>query len=415
MKVAVIGAGPAGLVAARECMREGCEVVVFEAGHAVGGVWVYGDKVDDDPLSQAASATVHSSLYQSLRTNIPRDLMAYSDYTFDSRGGGNDRWQRFPHHTCVQQYLENFARKFDIVDRVRFSCRVTHVQQNAGNWRVITTETDDVFDGVVVCNGHYARPRVPPIAGLKNFKGQLLHSHNYRRPRDVEGRRVAVWGSAASGLDLAYELDAQEIHWIGPAFHEKVRLDDRRIGYPSLDAIDGEGLLRLGNDLIAVDSLLFCTGYHYDFPFFDDMFVSVDEDWVNPLYEDIVPPHATNLGFIGLPFLIIPFPVFEMQAKWYARQLTGSFDLPSFEVMHASIDERKELLSSQGVLKRHYHRLGDHQISYYNRLAKQCGESSIPDWFVQTWREVGKLREEHSRNYKDVSFSVRGPTVCLPA
>ena len=67
----------------------------------------------------------------------------------------------FSHHTCVQQYLENFARKFDIVDRVRFSCRVTHVQQNAGNWRVISTETDDVFDGVVVCNGHYAASSPP--------------------------------------------------------------------------------------------------------------------------------------------------------------------------------------------------------------------------------------------------------------
>ena len=117
------------------------------------------------------------------------------------------------------------------------------------------------------------------MQALKNFKGQLLHSHNYRRPQDVEGRRVAV-GSAASGLDLAYELDPGDS--LDRAGHEKVRLDDRRIGYPSLDAIDDEGRLRLGNDLIAVDSLVFCTGYHYDFPFLDDIFVSVDEDWVNP-------------------------------------------------------------------------------------------------------------------------------------
>ncbi|SVC71725.1 uncharacterized protein METZ01_LOCUS324579, partial [marine metagenome] len=47
MKVAVIGAGPAGLVSARECLRQGCEVVVFEASESVGGVWVYSEKVED--------------------------------------------------------------------------------------------------------------------------------------------------------------------------------------------------------------------------------------------------------------------------------------------------------------------------------------------------------------------------------
>ncbi len=41
-KIAVIGAGPAGLTVAADCRREGHEVTIFEALHKPGGVLVYG-------------------------------------------------------------------------------------------------------------------------------------------------------------------------------------------------------------------------------------------------------------------------------------------------------------------------------------------------------------------------------------
>lgn len=43
----VIGAGAAGLVAARELAREGHQPVVFEQGGRPGGVWVYTDAVEE--------------------------------------------------------------------------------------------------------------------------------------------------------------------------------------------------------------------------------------------------------------------------------------------------------------------------------------------------------------------------------
>ena len=49
----MIGAGAAGLVAARELLREGHRVSVFEKSPIVGGVWVYTDEVEDDPLGVA--------------------------------------------------------------------------------------------------------------------------------------------------------------------------------------------------------------------------------------------------------------------------------------------------------------------------------------------------------------------------
>ena len=45
------GAGGAGLVAAREAVREGHQVSILEQGPSsqLGGVWVYTDEVESDP------------------------------------------------------------------------------------------------------------------------------------------------------------------------------------------------------------------------------------------------------------------------------------------------------------------------------------------------------------------------------
>ena len=54
LKVVVIGAGAAGLVAAREAIREGHSVDVLESGSAVGGVWIYSNEVETDPTGENA-------------------------------------------------------------------------------------------------------------------------------------------------------------------------------------------------------------------------------------------------------------------------------------------------------------------------------------------------------------------------
>lgn len=74
--VAVIGAGAAGLVAAREMRREGLNVTCYEMGGSVGGLWVLEDTADSDDASHPlGDSGVHSSIYESLRTNLPREVM----------------------------------------------------------------------------------------------------------------------------------------------------------------------------------------------------------------------------------------------------------------------------------------------------------------------------------------------------
>ena len=72
------------------------------------------------------------------------------------------------------------------------------------------------YNAVVVCNGHYAVPRVPPVTGMDSFGGRCEHSHNYRRPDGYRGLRVVTVGAHASGAMLPLSSDLQRNRVVYP-------------------------------------------------------------------------------------------------------------------------------------------------------------------------------------------------------
>lgn len=62
LKIAVIGAGPSGLVAAKNSLEYGHDVIIYERNSKVGGTWVYSDKVGNDEFG----IPIHSSMYEGL-------------------------------------------------------------------------------------------------------------------------------------------------------------------------------------------------------------------------------------------------------------------------------------------------------------------------------------------------------------
>lgn len=63
MHICVIGAGTAGLCAAKTALQHGLKVTVFELSKQVGGTWVYSDNVGKDEFG----LDVHTSMYQGLQ------------------------------------------------------------------------------------------------------------------------------------------------------------------------------------------------------------------------------------------------------------------------------------------------------------------------------------------------------------
>jgi cation diffusion facilitator CzcD-associated flavoprotein CzcO len=59
-RICVVGAGPSGIAAAKNCILFGRDVVVFEKGDKVGGNWVFNDK------------SGHSSIYENTISSVRR-------------------------------------------------------------------------------------------------------------------------------------------------------------------------------------------------------------------------------------------------------------------------------------------------------------------------------------------------------
>ncbi|CAI9093770.1 OLC1v1029335C1 [Oldenlandia corymbosa var. corymbosa] len=379
--VAVIGAGAAGLIAAHELRQEGHKVVVFERETQVGGTWLYMPDTESDPIGiDPARNVVHSSLYASLRTNLPREVMGYRVFPFVAKKGADRDQRRFPCHSEVLEYLKDFARDFGIYELVRFGIEVNKVElTEEGRWNVKSRriegkdqeKLDEVYDAVVVCNGHYTEPRLAEIPGIESWPGRQIHSHNYRHPERFQDQVVVLIGSANSAADISRELSgvAKEVHISSRSMEDgnegKLAGYDNIWLHPMIKRVHGDGSVAfLDGKVVSADIILHCTGYKYHFPFLEtNGIVTVDDNRVGPLYKHIFPPAlAPRLSFVGLPWKVVPFPLFELQSKWIAGLLSGRLLLPCPKEMMAEVEDFYASLEAYGLPKRYTHNLADYQV-----------------------------------------------------
>lgn len=68
VKIAVVGAGFAGLVATQRSLATGAEVICYEQSESIGGTWVYNQKHHSKMKTNV--------MYGNLITNQPKELMA---------------------------------------------------------------------------------------------------------------------------------------------------------------------------------------------------------------------------------------------------------------------------------------------------------------------------------------------------
>jgi len=188
--VAVIGAGPGGLVAARWLASQGFEPTVFERNPVLGGQW--------------AGLPGTSGVWPSMHTNTSRVLTAFSDL---EPHGTNV----FPSSSEVRDYLGRYARTFGLLPRIRFGSTVSHLDRDRDGWWLSHDGERSRFDRVVVASGRFHAPAIPPVPGLDTFTGAVGTSstYHYRGSAALRGRRILVAGCAVSALEVAAELAQQ--------------------------------------------------------------------------------------------------------------------------------------------------------------------------------------------------------------
>ena len=182
----VIGAGAAGLSALHELRAAGHVPVGYERTGRVGGHW-------------------HTD-YDALHLITSRDMTSFDGFPMPGH------YPHFPSRDQVRDYIEGYADVRGLRPFIRFGTEVTSVspaptggRPGSAGWRVRTsTGYDEVFDGVLVANGHLWQAKVPAVPG--RFGGVQLHSSQYRNVGDLAGSRVLVVGAGNSGCDLAVDV-----------------------------------------------------------------------------------------------------------------------------------------------------------------------------------------------------------------
>jgi len=99
-------------------------------------------------------------------------------------------------------------------------------------------------------------------------------------------------------------------------------------------------ILENGEEL-EVDSIIYCTGYQYYFPFLPDGIIQTTDDYkmITSLYKEIVPVDYSSLMFMAVPRLIAFFRHCDHQALFVRAILDGSVELPGKEEMGRVIDD----------------------------------------------------------------------------
>ncbi|KAI3621181.1 cyclohexanone monooxygenase [Moniliophthora roreri] len=186
--VLIVGAGFGGVYTLHQTRNLGFSVKIFESGSDLGGIWFWnrypGARVDS-----------HIPLYEFSMPEL------WKDWTWS---------ERFPSWTELREYFQYMDSKLDLKKDIRFNSRVVsaHFDVTTDQWTVKTADGHEARARfLVLCTGFASKIYIPPIKGLDTFKGIYHHSSQWPEAGlDLRGKRVAVIGTGATGVQIIQEI-----------------------------------------------------------------------------------------------------------------------------------------------------------------------------------------------------------------
>lgn len=203
MKIAIIGAGFAGIAAAKNLDQLGFSVTVFEKAPDVGGVWSETRRYPG-LTTQNNKGTYHLS-----------DLPMPADYP------------EWPTGAQVQAYLAAYCALHGLDDKIRLGTEVIHAAlrpdvpdrpgplEQTDSWTITSKylatgdQQTETFDFLVIANGIFCEPHIPAYTGRADFEaagGRICAPSQVHSLNEVAGKKIIVVGYGKSSCDVAVSL-----------------------------------------------------------------------------------------------------------------------------------------------------------------------------------------------------------------
>jgi hypothetical protein len=391
-RIAIVGAGPAGLAALRALTAAGLDAVAYERGARVGGVWT----LEERP----------TAAYRSLHLITSRARTEFAEFPMP------DGTPDYPAREHVGRYLEDYVARFGLGERIRLGAEVRRARRaDDGGWEVEAADgSREAFDVLVAANGHNEVPAWPDPPYPGRFAGRQLHALDYEDAEAFRDQDVVVVGMGNSAMDIATDLSlvCRSTHlsvrhgsWVIPkrllgkpadqivkpwaAVHVPWRLRQplselllrvavgrpERFGLPApsgglfqshptitdtvlsrishgritprpgIAALEDDHVRFADGTDVSADAIVWCTGYRVEIPFLDDALTGSDPREL-ALYERVFHLDVPDLFFIGLMQSTgSAFPILERQSRMLAEHLTGRWAPPSAAAMRRACRRRR--------------------------------------------------------------------------
>ena len=182
--VLIIGAGQAGLTLAARLRLLKVPTLVVDRLPRVGDVW---------------RERYHSL---ALHNGVQLNHMAYMPFP--------PSWPNLLPKDMVANWLEAYAWAMECNVWTGASVVAGRFDENAGHWNVRVRRADGERmlrpRHLVFANGLSGRAKTPKLPGLDDFKGEVLHTHDYQSGAAWKGKKALVLGTGTSGHDVAQDL-----------------------------------------------------------------------------------------------------------------------------------------------------------------------------------------------------------------
>ncbi|XP_045208781.2 senecionine N-oxygenase-like [Mercenaria mercenaria] len=340
-KICIIGAGPSGLSTLFHFakMEQMPDIICYEKQSTWLGLWNLSWKTGLDENGEP----VHTSVYKDLWCNAPCEAHEYYDYTVEQHFG--QRTPSFLSRIVMRDYLEGrftrgAPRGRNLKEFIQFNTAVRYVKYrdekdeftvtindyNSGQTR------DETFSHVIVANGIFNTPNLPEFPGMNEFKGRILHSHDFRDARQFRGQRVLIVGAGLTGEDLVLQLLKFGAERVILAYRTRPKGDTCKMPdgveeKPIVERFDHYAAHFKDGSSAEIDAVILTTGYRNYFPFLEDRFRISEETHPYPegLYNACLFYKAGNnrLFYVGVlePFHTILF--LDVMACWTCKYIMG--------------------------------------------------------------------------------------------